>query len=247
MCYSVSVLSPKEVIRARFHVSIPEAEEYPRYYYVSAFDYPQLPVICGATPQVLSLYRWGLIPSWVKSEQDAEEMRKKTMNARAESIFEKPAFRQAAASQHCLVLVDGFFEWQDVNGRKYPYFLRLKSREPFALAGLWELWIHPKTKQSLHTVSIVTCEASPLLAEIHNSAKRMPVILPQSVERQWIAPGLAVRQYQQLLSAFSDELLEAFTVAKLDPSRRDVNSPEAVEPFRYPELTGSSSGQARLF
>jgi len=247
MCYSLSVLSPKEQIQARFAVTASPGEEHPQYYYVSAFDYPRLPVITSVAPQQLSYYHWGLIPGWVKSEQDAEEFRKKTMNARAESIYEKPAFRQAAASQHCLIVVDGFFEWREVRGRKYPYFLRLKSHEPFALAGLWDLWLHPQTKQSLHTVSVVTCEASPLLAVIHNTAKRMPVILPRDVERKWLSPAITKAQAAQLLTAFPDELLEAYTVAKLDPSHMQANTPQAILPFQYQELGSSLTGQSTLF
>jgi putative SOS response-associated peptidase YedK len=247
MCYSLSVLSPKETIRARFNVTAPEGEDHPQYYYVSAFDYPRLPVITGASPDLLSYFRWGLIPPWVKTVEEAEQFRQKTMNARAESIYEKPAFRHAAATQHCLVVVDGFFEWQEVHGHKYPYYLRLKTREPFALAGLWDVWTNPQSKVSVSTVSIVTCAASPLLAVIHNTALRMPVILPRAVERRWIEPGLSQQQAEVLLVAFPDELLEAFTVAKLDPSHTNANTPAAITPYRYPELASSALGQASLF
>jgi putative SOS response-associated peptidase YedK len=247
MCYSLAVLSPKEMIRARFDVTVPQGEQHTQYYYVSAFDYPRLPVITDAEPGVLSYFACGLVPSWVKSVEDAEKIRKQTMNARAESIYEKPAYRRAAASQHCLVVADGFFEWQDVGGKKYPYFLRLKSREPFALAGLWESWTNPQSGVSLMTFSIVTCPASPLLSVIHNTAKRMPVILPRSVERRWIGPGLTQAAAGELLTVFPDELLEAFTVAKIVPNKGDANSPSAVTPHRYPELAKSSGGQVSLF
>ncbi len=241
MCYSLAVLSPKETIRARFAVTAPELEDHPQYYYVSAFDYPKLPVITEASPQTLTYYTWGLVPSWVKTEEEANQVRTKTMNARAESIYEKPAFRRAAVSQHCLVLVDGFFEWQEVRGRKYPYYIRLKSQEPFALAGLWDNWTNPATKQALQTVSIITCSASPLLAVIHNTAKRMPVILPSSHERRWIDPKLPQQDARGLLTAYPDDALEAYTVARLDPDHKNANTPSAITPFRYPELTKSSN------
>jgi len=245
MCYSLAVLSPKEIIRARFNVEILPQENYPQYYYVSAFDYPRLPVVTGSSPQALSYFHWGLIPSWVKTEDEAETVRKKTMNARAESIYDKPAFRRAAASQHCLVLVDGFFEWQDVSGRKYPYFIRLKTREPFALAGLWDVWTDPSTAQPQYTVSIVTCPASPLLSMIHNTAKRMPVLLPRSLERRWIDPRVSAPEARALLVPCPDEILEAFTVAKIATSRGTANTPEAIAPYRYPELS-PSKGQTSL-
>lgn len=245
MCYSLAVLSPKEIIRARFNVTIPQAESHPQYYYVSAFDYPRLPVITSASPQTLSYFQWGLIPSWAKTKDEAETVRKKTMNARAESIYEKPAFRWAAASQHCLVVADGFFEWQEVDGRKYPYFIRLKTKEPFALAGLWDSWADPATRQTFCTVSVVTCPASPLLAVIHNTAKRMPVLLPRAVERRWIDPQLPMSEAQALLVPCDDEILEAFKVAKIPTGSRDANRPETIAPHRYAEL--SSRGQSSLF
>ena len=246
MCYSLALLSPREMIRARFNVTIPQGEGHSQYYYVSAFEYPRLPVIASSSPDELSYFAWGLIPGWVKSVDEAERLRKQTMNARAESIYEKPAFRRAAASQHCLVVADGFFEWQEVKGRKYPYFLRLRSREPFAMAGLWDSWTNQESGVSLLTFSIVTCPASPLLAVIHNTAKRMPVILPRGVERRWLDSGLSRDEAGSLLVPFPDELLEAFTVAKIVPGSGGSNSPAAVVPFRYPELAGSG-GQGRLF
>jgi putative SOS response-associated peptidase YedK len=247
MCYSLAVLSPKEMIHARFDVTIPEGEQHSQYYYVSAFDYPRLPVITSSEPEVLSYFAWGLIPSWVKSVEDAERIRKQTMNARAESIYEKPAYRRAAASQHCLVIADGFFEWREVGGKKYPYFLRLKSHEPFALAGLWDSWTNQQSKRTILTFSIVTCPASPLLAVIHNTAKRMPVILPKDVERRWIDPKLGQAEACRLLTAFPDDQLEAFTVAKIVPGKGEANSPVSITPHRYPELGASSDGQASLF
>ena len=168
----------------------------------------------------------------MKTEEEANQVRTKTMNARAESIYEKPAFRRAAVSQHCLVVVDGFYEWQEVRGRKYPYYIRLRSREPFALAGLWDAWTNPVTKQVLQTVSIVTCPASPMLAVIHNTAKRMPVILPRSGERRWIDPQLTAQDARGLLTAYPDDALEAYTVARLDPGHRNANTPSAIAPFR---------------
>lgn len=246
MCYSLAVLSPKEVIRARFNVSSPSNEQHSLYYYVSAFDYPRLPVITSAAPDELSYLAWGLIPSWVKSVDDAEKIRKQTMNARAESIYEKPAFRQAAASQHCLVVADGFFEWQEVKGKKYPYFLRLKSREPFAMAGLWDAWTNRESGVTLSTFSIVTCPASPLLAVIHNTAKRMPVVLSREKERQWIDPSLSRSDMDALLMPIPDEFLEAFTVARIVPNQASANSPASVTPYRYPELE-PHGGQSRLF
>jgi putative SOS response-associated peptidase YedK len=193
------------------------------------------------------LFSWGLIPFWVKDEKAAGEIRLKTMNARAESIFEKPAFRASAETKHCLVLADGFFEWQEYQGKKYPYYIRLKSHEPFAMAGLWDCWINKETKEELRTYSVITTKANPLLERIHNTKKRMPVILRQDTEREWISPSIEKEQAQLLLSPYDGSLMEAFTISRLITAKgRNPNIPAVITSFSYPELQ-TGVGQTNLF
>ncbi len=240
MCYNISIFRTKEELEMRFKAKFTNPQEYNQFYHVSSFSLPKLPVITNHDPTHIQLYTWGMIPFWVKNQDDAEKIRVKTMNARSESIYEKPSFRQAAKNKHCLVLVDGFYEWQEFHGRKYPYYIRLKSQDAFALAGLWERWKHPDTDESINTFSIVTTSANPLMEKIHNTKKRMPVILPKQIERLWLVDDFTQEQMQQLLTPYDDTEMEAYTISRLITARdRNNNVPQVLAPYTYPELHSS--------
>ena len=138
-------------------------------------------VVASAENRKVEIFQWGLIPSWSKDPSMAGRM----INARAETLHEKPAYRVPFARKRCLILADGFFEWKEQGKGKQPYFIQLQSREPFAFAGLWDHWISPEGDER-RTCSIITCDPNNLMAEIHN---RMPVILSDDRARKWIEPG----------------------------------------------------------
>ena len=129
-----------------------------------------------------SLMRWGLIPHWAKDMSVGSRM----INARAEAVAEKPAFRAALRRQRCLVLADSFYEWQREGKAKRPMRIKLESGEPFAFAGLWDSWGTP-AGETIESCTIITTEPNGLLRPIHN---RMPVILPREVEEAWLDEGL---------------------------------------------------------
>lgn len=246
MCYRYSVPGPDSLVR-RFSALFLEDVPFKTQYHASSFDLPNLPVITNEQPQHIQLFTWGLIPFWVKDKKTAEEIRLKTMNARAESIFEKPSFRHAAEQKHCLVLADGFFEWQEYEGKNYPYYIRLKNHEPFAMAGLWDTWKDPQTSEVLQTYTVITTKANPLMEQIHNKKKRMPMILPKDHEHDWIDSSLDKQAAETLLVPYDEQLMEAFTISRLITSRqRNPNVPEVFKPFTYPELQ-KKTGQKNLF
>ena len=236
MCYRYSVPGPDQLVK-RFSSVFLEEVPFKKVYHASGFDLPKLPIITNDHPDRIQLFTWGLIPFWVRDMKTAEEVRVKTRNARAESIFEKPSFRHAAEKQHCLVLADGFFEWQEFEGKNYPYYIRLRTHEPFAMAGLWDLWKNPGTGEVLQTYTVITTKANPLMEQIHNKKKRMPVILPRDKERFWVDSLLEKKAAEALLVPFEETQMEAFTISRLITSRqRNPNTPEVVAPFSYPEL-----------
>jgi putative SOS response-associated peptidase YedK len=246
MCYRYSVPGPDSLVK-RFSALFLENVSFKRQYHASGFDVPKLPVITNDQPNRIQLFSWGLVPPWVKDRVSAEAIRVKTLNARAESIFDKPSFRHAAVQQHCLVLADGFFEWQEIQGRNYPYYIRLKNHEPFAMAGLWECWSNPLTFEVFQTYTVITTKANPLMERIHNKKKRMPVILPKEHERQWIDASLSKQDAESLLVPFDEQLMEAYTISRLiTMPGRNPNVPEVSEPFLYPELQ-TESRQKNLF
>ena len=214
-----------------------EAEPWTPQYYVSGFEFPQMPVLTNEQPDRLQAFTWGLIPFWVKTPEQAAQIRGKTLNARAETVLEKPSFRQAIRQRRCLVPAAGFYEWRAFQGKKYPYYIFLKDKTVFSFAGIWEEWVDPATGELLRTYSILTTEANPLLAKIHNTKKRMPVILPEEQERAWLADGLSTAEIISLLQPFPAAQMEAYTISRLITARTaNRNCPEVQAPFVYPEL-----------
>lgn len=174
-------------------------------------------VVTNKAPNKMFLYRWGLIPSWAKDESIGNRL----INARAESIAQKPAFKMAFKKQRCLVLADGFYEWEKGASNKTPFYVRLKTQAPFSFAGLWETW-SSKEGNTIFSCTIITTEPNELLAAIHN---RMPVILSKEDCRRWLDPTASEQEIlQRLLRPYPAELMEAYPVSKL------VNSPTIDRP-----------------
>jgi putative SOS response-associated peptidase YedK len=247
MCYRYSINSETMVIESRFDAVF--QDNFEKRYHAGAFDQIKLPVITNENSKQIQFYRWGLIPFWVKTLKQADEIKEKTANARAETVYEKPSFRHSAENKHCLVIADGFFEWRYFQGRNYPYYIRLKSHEPFAMAGLWDCWNNKETEEKIYTYTIITCPANPLMEKIHNKKKRMPVILPKEKEQNWIDNTLTDEGAKKLLVPFEQKKMEAYTISRLITSKnRDINVPEILEPYGYPEFSSSEDkSQSKLF
>ena len=245
MCYSVSLVKDKEEIENRFNAEFLVEGEYPPVYHTSAFDIPEHPVMTNEFPGAIQMFSWGLVPFWVKDENMMLGMRTKTANARAETVFEKPSFRSSINHKRCMVLVDGFFEWMDVDGMKIPHHIKRKDGEAFALGGLWATWTNTQNEHILNSFSIITTQANPLLERIHNTKKRMPLILDKEKEREWLDVALNKREISNMLVPYPHVDLLADPVSQLISHRgSNTNIPEAIEPHNYDEL---KSIQKKLF
>jgi putative SOS response-associated peptidase YedK len=166
---------------------------------------------------------WGLIPSWAKDPGIGA----KTINARAETVAEKPAFRSAFKHRRCLVLADGFYEWQRQQGKKQPFYFRLQDGQPFAFAGLWERWQSPSNEE-ITSCTILTTAANELLQPIH---ERMPVILDPQDYDLWLDSQVQTPQtLQQLLRSYPAAAMTAYPVSTLVNNSRH-NSPECIVPM----------------
>ena len=166
--------------------------------------------------------RWGLIPWWAKDPSVGSRM----INARAEGLHQRPAFRDALRKRRCLVLADGFYEWRKEGNRKVPVRIVLKSREPFAFAGLWETWRAPNGDQ-VRSCTIVTTRPNALLATIHD---RMPVILPEEAEAMWLSPDNQDSPLLDgLLGPFPAGSMEAYAVSPVVNSAAS-DSPACITP-----------------
>lgn len=168
--------------------------------------------------------QWGLIPSWAESPALGSRL----INARAESAAEKPAFRTAVRQRRCLVVADGFYEWQAVDGAKRPHFFHLRDDRPFAFAGMWEAWEGPDHSM-LETCAIITTEPNELMRPIHN---RMPVILPPVAYAAWLNPAiLEPRRLASLLVPYAGNDLRAYAVSSFVNSPGH-ESPQCIEPAK---------------
>lgn len=244
MCYRYSVPGP-DVVKKTFQVKI--GEDFQRRYHVGAFDNVKLPIITNQDPRQVQLFKWGLIPFWVKDEKTASEFKDRTVNARSETIFDKPAFRSSAGKQHCLVIADGFFEWRYYNGKNYPYYIKLKDREVFSIAGLWDRWINKNSGEEIYSFTIITTDANPLMAMIHNKKKRMPAILDKKDEEKWIKKTITKEETIDLLKPYDESKMTAYTISKMITTKDiEVNVPEVLEPYQYNNLE-PLSGQKSLY
>ncbi len=172
--------------------------------------------------RAMALLRWGLVPFWAKDAKFGYT----TINARAEEVASKPAYREALKKRRCLVPADAFYEWQRIDAKtKNPFAIALRSREPYAFAGLWERW-SPKEGEALETFTIVTTDPNELMETIHN---RMPVIVEKRDYDRWLEPGDAARPPVDLLRPYPAEKMVAWPVSARVGNVRN-NDAELLEP-----------------
>lgn len=234
MCFSVNVNLVKEEFEERYGVSFPDKYRYEPSYYYHAFSLPNVPAICSDNPGLVRILQWGLIPSWVKTGEEAEEIRRKTFNARAESIDTKPSFSSSFRTKRCLIPVKGFYEWQHSGKEKIPWYIFPANDKMFTLAGLFNEWLDAGSGEVHNTFTIITTAANELMTEIHNSKKRMPVILGKEDEKRWIDLSVTPREAADLLKPCHTDLLKAHTISPLINSRtRERNTAEVITPYKY--------------
>jgi len=217
MCGRYVITSSPAAIRAMFGYL--EQPNFPARYNVAPTQ--PIPIVrLHEGKRQYVLMRWGLIPAWVKDPKGFSLL----INARGESVIDKPAFRNAMRRRRCLIPADGFYEWKDFGGRKQPYFIRLRgSGGPFAFAGLWETWTGPNGEE-LDTAAIVTTSANRSLSALHD---RMPVILPPGAFDMWLdSAHVDATTAAALLVPARDDLLEAYAISTA--VNRVANDSEAL-------------------
>ncbi|WP_303921711.1 SOS response-associated peptidase [Draconibacterium sediminis] len=247
MCYDIKTKVEAALKRAR-HYGNEEAiqmliEQFrpfleEEFFHVSGFQHPKMLIYTSENFELPAIASWGLIPFWVKNEQQQLDIWNKTINARGESIFEKPSFRTSAKSKRCLVYIDGFFEHHHFGGKTYPFYIQRVDGEPIVLGGLWDEWTNKATGEVVNSFTIVTTKANALMKKIHNNPKlneaRMPLILNEEEADKWLNGTAA--EAKAMIQPATDGLLKAHTVRRLRGKEAVGNSPEAIEEFVYPEL-----------
>jgi putative SOS response-associated peptidase YedK len=220
LCYTIEINLTREQLVKRFNANLDPDLPFRKGQRINAFSLPACPVICADNPESIKLLKWGLIPVWARDEEYAHNIRLKTFNAKAETITEKASYRHLIKSKKCLVLVNGFYEWQARGIEKQPYFINVKDTEAIALAGLYDNWANHATGEIIDTFTIITTRANPLLEKIHNTKKRMPVILSMQDEQAWIDPDLPLEKTLSYLQPFDENRMYAEEVDKKLFSRK---------------------------
>ena len=213
-------------------------------YHVSGYSHPKLLIYTNDSPNTPIIASWGLVPHWVKDTVQAKKIRNNTLNARGETIFEKPSFRDSARHKRCLVYVDGFYEHHHFKGKTYPFLMKQKNNEPLILAGVYSEWLDKDTGEIESTFSIVTTKGNKLLEKIHNNPKltgaRMPLILSEEVAEHWIVGDLkdntAIKKVQELIQPSRDGELDSYPVSRLRGKQYLGNVEEISKPFVYEEF-----------
>jgi putative SOS response-associated peptidase YedK len=244
MCFNIAMAKTEQQIASFYGINISDIPPLPEYYHVSGFSNPPVPVLynsssdLSAVQKKVEIMNWGLIPAWIKTAREAEDIRQKTLNARCETISRLPSFRGSYKTMRCIAVTDGFFEPHYCEDLTYPFFIRRKDCGILSLAGLYAVWTNPETQQQISTFTIITTEANKMLAQVHNLKKRMPVILPDdsaSIDK-WLDPELPYTRLEKYFIPEDLDILESFPVSKVIYKKGGSNTVQAQQPEKYSEL-----------
>ena len=221
MCGRYSLHHRSERIVERFNVESVLFEHEPRF---NVAPGQIIPVIISSEGETLTGFKWGLVPYWAKDPSIGNRM----INARAETLLQRSAFREALERRRCLIPADGFYEWRKLASGRQPVYIRRKDGNLFAFAGLWEKWLG-EDGQSLFTASIVTVQPNRLVSQVHD---RMPAILNQEQEAHWLDRRRSrPEDLFPSLKTYDEDLLEAFEVSR-SVNRVENDSPELIVPTK---------------
>lgn len=228
MCGRFTLITPAEALAEQFQLfEIPSLA--PRYNIAPTQPVAAVRRVPGDGQRELVLLRWGLVPFWAKDPGIGARM----INARSETVAEKPAFRAAFRRRRCLVPADGFYEWRRLERGKQPFYVRLRDERPFAFAGLWERWEGPD-ETAIDSCTLLTTEPNDLIRPVHS---RMPVILSPKDYDLWLDPGVQKAELlQPLLRPYPSEGMLAYPISTwVNKPKND--SPRCIEPLTQSQKT----------
>lgn len=240
MCGRSSLTLTEKQIEERFNATF-YSDELARYnplpnYNVAPSHFH--PVITQSDPRVIHLYRWGLVPFWAKNPSIGYKM----INARKETILEKPAYREAVKTRRCLIPIDGFYEWQKSGKSKIPFRIIPTNTQVVSLAGLCETWKQPNG-ETLYTFTIITQEANDKISHIHN---RMPAMLLPEIEEQWLDSEISPKDALEILTPYPDDYLDYYHVST-DVNSVKNNEAHLIDPIDPDDNKTNSGEQLSLF
>ncbi|PYF68479.1 SOS response-associated peptidase [Pedobacter nutrimenti] len=236
MCYNYSQYLDKKDLEEEVGKKIIPNDQtgLTSFYNANGFDFPKMPIITSENPDFIQIAEWGFIPKWTFDPEDSKskQIRSGTLNAKAETIFEKPTWKDSAEDLHCLILTTGFFEPHHApDGSCIYYFITTKSRKVFSFGGLYKKWINKKTGEERKNFTIITVEPTPMLRRLHNKKPRMPYILGPGEENLWLTRGNNRLDIENLTRTYIDDDLIAWPVSKLANQKQNV--PSVIEPIEF--------------
>ncbi|WP_438976924.1 SOS response-associated peptidase [Polaribacter sp.] len=228
MCYHVSLTKSKPEIQNRFKTTFKNPDLFEPYYHLNGFSNANGFIITSENHQI-DKAKWGLKPENFTEQQ---LFNLNTLNAKSETVFQSPLFSEPIIKRRCLVLADGFYESKHINGKKFPHYIYLEKNSLFAFAGIYNY-----ENNGAINFSILTISANLFMANIHNSKKRMPIIIDDDFEKDWLNHSLKENEVKELVaSCFTKKELKAHSVSKDLHSKRETNSKEILKPVYYQEL-----------
>ncbi|MBT8327443.1 MAG: SOS response-associated peptidase [Bacteroidia bacterium] len=254
MCYDIKTSLEKQLRRAILDGNLAQFEEINEKLsifspdeielnHVSGFSHPQMIIYTSEAPFAPTLATWGLVPSWVRDEQQKNAIWNKTLNARGEKIWEKPSFRSSAKNKRCIIYIEGFYEHRHLNGKTFPYYIYHKEKDLLPVAGLYSKWFNPDAGHDIHTFSIVTTKANELMTTIHNNPKlkepRMPLLLIEETQEEWlrmVEEPADKKLIEELIKPYPDHELNGYTVSRIRGKDALGNVEEATNEVIYPEI-----------
>lgn len=228
MCYSNSSTSSVIELEKKYGKKAHENKDIQPIFYVSGFSHPTWPIISEQAE--IQTMHWGLIPNWFQGPSKSD-FAKNTLNAKIETLHEKSSFKQLISQKRCLIPSTGFFEWKSVGKEKIPFFIKVKSAPIFSIAGLFDEWFDPKIGEKYTSFTMITCPANELMEEIHNTKKRMPLILNEERAKDWII-GKELDELMEYYKPVESEEMEAFEINKKIILSKNANCPEVQLPFK---------------
>jgi len=238
MCYHISLTKKDETIRKRFEIPQSDLNVYIPFYHRNGFEQEPIYIIKDVEPFKLTPAYWGMLPeSYHLSQRRAFLKKSNTLNARAEGLLESPMFQKPIKHNRCLILADGFFEPHGFNGRNYPHYITYRDNGIMGIAG-----IYTELEEHVFTVSLITTLANDYFKKIHNKKNnlgeyRMPLILDERDEFDWLDTHSQIQQVNDLLSSFTNKEFQSYTVSK-DVMNSHVKSDysDILNKVDYPEL-----------
>ena len=235
MCYHNSLKATAKELSTYYHAEVGDPTLWEPVHHFNGFGKRPWPIITDKDPHMIQLFQWQFIPPFAKAEDVINgKFKFNTLNAVGEEIFEKASYRKSIIEKRCLVPSTGFYEFKHEGAGKTEvkkgHFIYLQDQSIFSLAGIWNSWIDHRTGESFDTFSIVTVAANELMSVIHNSKKRMPVILPRDLEGKWLQPKLSREEISAMIQPFDTNLMKAHQIGKLITARGvGTNVPEVSE------------------